>query len=65
MLRKRAWGELVGAAGVDAVLTCIDCGAGLAGALARLGSLRCHECREHPRGRGNGVPTLSRGAERR
>lgn len=65
MLRNRAWGELVGAVGADAVLTCIECGAGLAGALARLGSLRCHGCREHPHSRRNGIPPLSRGAERR
>jgi hypothetical protein len=51
MLRKRAWGELVSGPAATDRLNCIDCGDSIAGCLARLGSLRCHDCREEP-GRG-------------
>jgi hypothetical protein len=48
MLRKRAWGELIGSPTATDRLACIDCGGSIAGCLARLGSLRCHDCREQP-----------------
>jgi hypothetical protein len=60
MLRKRAWGELVSGPAATGGLKCIDCGDAIAGCLARLGSLRCHDCREQPsrahRGRRDRTP---------
>jgi hypothetical protein len=52
MLRKRAWGELLSGPAATDRLHCIDCGDTIAGCLARLGSLRCHDCRQEP-GRGH------------
>jgi hypothetical protein len=48
MLRKRAWSEIIGPRPTTDRVACIDCGEAMAGCLARLGSVRCHDCREHP-----------------
>ena len=56
MLRKRAWGELTGSPAATDRLACIDCGDTIAGCLARLGSVRCHDCREQPAARRTGRP---------
>jgi hypothetical protein len=48
MLRRRAFADISGGARAGGVMTCIYCGEALAGCLARLGSLRCHDCREQP-----------------
>jgi hypothetical protein len=48
MLRRRAFGEISGGSRAGSVMRCLYCGEALAGCLARLGSLRCHDCREQP-----------------